>query len=230
MKSFLLSLLIAAPAVLVASSGQIDVDTIQKRDRPFAISHDAGVVVQAIYVDSSGRWSYLADDHFIREDEKTYMAAPVGEYLITTGQAKIINVIDDGNPDPKPKPDPKPEPEPPGPKPDPQPDPEPEPQPDVIRAEWVVFIEEIEDRTKYIEQSQMIRDAELWQFVQDLGIKIRVYDDDQPAAVPFVKVMQQEGVTGPAMILVEDASRYRVFPAPKTLVEAKQTIRGAIIR
>jgi hypothetical protein len=222
MKSFLLSLLIAAPAVLVASSGQIDVDTIQKRDRPFAISHDAGVIVQAIYVDSSGRWSYLADDHFIREDEKTYMAAPVGEYLITAGQAKIIKVIDDGNPDPKPKPEPEPEP--------PKPDPKPDPEPDGIRAEWAVWIEEIEDRTKHIDESQVMRDAETWEFVQSLGIKIRIYDDDQPIAAPFVKVMQQSGVQTPALILVESDKVYRVFPAPKTFADAEKTIRGAIIR
>jgi len=220
MKSFLLSLLIAAPAVLVASSGQIDVDTIQKRDRPFAISHDAGVVVQAIYVDSSGRWSYLADDHFIREDEKTYMAAPVGEYLITTGQAKIVKVIDEGQPDPKPEPEPEP----------PKPDPKPDPPPDGIRAEWAVWIEEIEDRTKHLEESQVMRDAETWEFVQSLGIKIRIYDDDQPIAAPFVKVMQQSGVQTPALILVESDKVYRVFPAPKTFADAEKTIRGAIIR
>jgi len=220
MKSFLLSLLIAAPAVLVASSGQIDVDTIQKRDRPFAISHDAGVVVQAIYVDSSGRWSYLADDHFIREDEKTYMAAPAGEYLITTGQAKIVKVIDEGQPDPKPEPEPEP----------PKPDPKPDPEPDGIRAEWAVWIEEIEDRTKHIDESQVMRDAETWEFVQSLGIKIRIYDDDQPIAAPFVKVMQQSGVQTPALILVESDKVYRVFPAPKTFADAEKTIRGAIIR
>lgn len=220
MKSFLLSLLIAAPAVLVASSGQIDVDTIQKRDRPFAISHDAGVVVQAIYVDSSGRWSYLADDHFIREDEKTYMAAPVGEYLITTGQAKIVKVIDEGQPDPKPEPEPEP----------PKPDPKPDPEPDGIRAEWAVWIEEIEDRTKHIDESQVMRDAETWEFVQSLGIKIRIYDDDQPIAAPFVKVMQQSGVQTPALILVESEQVYRVFPAPKSFAEVEKTIRGAIIR
>ena len=220
MKSFLLSLLIAAPAVLVASSGQIDVDTIQKRDRPFAISHDAGVVVQAIYVDSSGRWSYLADHHFIREDEKTYMAAPAGEYLITTGQAKIVKVIDEGQPDPKPEPEPEP----------PKPDPKPDPEPDGIRAEWAVWIEEIEDRTKHIEESQVMRDAETWEFVQSLGIKIRIYDDDQPIAAPFVKVMQQSGVQTPALILVESEQVYRVFPAPKSFAEVEKTIRGAIIR
>ena len=220
MKSFLLSLLIAAPAVLVASSGQIDVDTIQKRDRPFAISHDAGVVVQAIYVDSSGRWSYLADHHFIREDEKTYMAAPAGEYLITTGQAKIVKVIDEGQPDPKPEPEPEP----------PKPDPKPDPEPDGIRAEWAVWIEEIEDRTKHIDESQVMRDAETWEFVQSLGIKIRIYDDDQPIAAPFVKVMQQSGVQTPALILVESDKVYRVFPAPKTFADAEKTIRGAIIR
>ena len=220
MKSFLLSLLIAAPAVLVASSGQIDVDTIQKRDRPFAISHDAGVVVQAIYVDSSGRWSYLADDHFIREDEKTYMAAPAGEYLITTGQAKIVKVIDEGQPDPKPEPEPEP----------PKPDPKPDPEPDGIRAEWAVWIEEIEDRTKHIDESQVMRDAETWEFVQSLGIKIRIYDDDQPIAAPFVKVMQQSGVQTPALILVESEQVYRVFPAPKSFAEVEKTIRGAIIR
>jgi len=220
MKSFLLSLLIAAPAVLVASSGQIDVDTIQKRDRPFAISHDAGVVVQAIYVDSSGRWSYLADHHFIREDEKTYMAAPAGEYLITTGQAKIVKVIDEGQPDPKPEPEPEP----------PKPDPKPDPEPDGIRAEWAVWIEEIEDRTKHIDESQVMRDAETWEFVQSLGIKIRIYDDDQPIAAPFVKVMQQSGVQTPALILVESEQVYRVFPAPKSFAEVEKTIRGAIIR
>lgn len=223
MKSFLLSLLIAAPAVL-AVNGKIDVDTIQKRDRPFVITHDAGVAIQAIYVDSSGDWAYLADDHFIREESRTYMAAPVGEYLVTSGDAKIIKVIDEGNPNPDPKPKPEPEPEP------PKPDPKPDPEPDGIRAEWAVWIEEIEDRTKHIDESQVMRDAETWEFVQSLGIKIRIYDDDQPIAAPFVKVMQQSGVQTPALILVESDKVYRVFPAPKTFADAEKTIRGAIIR
>lgn len=210
-----------APLLMVAGDS-VRVDSIQKRDRPFKIEHESGSTIQAIYVDGDD-WAYLPEEHFIREDHVTYMAAPVGRYLITDGTAKIVNVIDEGRPRPEPKPDPRP---------DPGPDPDPNPDPDdqKLRLTFVVWIEEIQDRAKHPEETLVMQDAGLRRVVADLGAKSRTYDKDQPGASSFVEIAKAKRISLPALFLMEDENRYRVFPAPKSVDDAERVIRGAIIR
>lgn len=199
----------------------VDVAPVQKRDTPIVIKHEAGQTINAVFVDSVGAWKFLPDSHFMRGETQTVMAGPPGQYLITAGDSSIVQIIEEGQPDPpKPKPRPKP-------KPDPNPEPEPDPQPDGIRAEWLVFLEEQEERAQNPAKAQVITDAGFRQTLADIGLKVRVYDDDQEVAKPFLRVA---GTERPVMILVGDDGKTRVFAVPESIAQAEQLIRGAIIR
>lgn len=224
MKSFLFTLATIAPLML-AGGESVSVDAIQKRDRPFLIEHESGAQIKAIFVDASGEWAYLPDDHFIRTDTKTYMAAPVGRYLVTDGSATIVSIIEEGSPGPRPRPNP-------GPSPEPEPGPEPSPQPDdqKLRAKWVVFIEEIEQRNQFQMESNTMRDADLAELLDDLNISLRIYDDDQPQALRYIESAQKRNVALPCMFIIQDDQNYKVVEAPASVAEAESLIRGAIIR
>lgn len=218
---------------LPAGGEPVVVDAIQKRDRPFVIDHESGETIQAVFVNSSGDWSYLPDEHFIREDSRTFMAAPRGRYLIVTNRAKIIEIIDEGSPDPKPDPKPEPRPEPrPEPDPDPKPEPEPGPDPDdqKIRASWIVFVEENDDRANHQMESNTMRDSELWDLFDDLGVSWRIYDKDQAKAGKYLDSAKQRGVSLPAMFIIQDEKNYKVLKAPMSVPEAEKLIRENITR
>lgn len=216
MKHLLTVLMLATCSAAFA----VDASTVVKRDQPIVVDHESGQTINAIFGAVEGGvfvWKFLPEQHFIRGDVKTYFAAPPGEYIIVVGDSKVIKVIEEGTPDPQPDPRPRPE-----------PDPKPDPSPDGIRAEWVLFIEENTDRSKHPEASNTMRDKELVQTLAEIGLKYRVYDDDDPAAKGFLRLI---GDTRPAMIILGvNPSDYRVFPAPKSVEEAERTIRGAIIR
>lgn len=218
MKHLLTVLIVAVCTAAFA----VDTPTVVKRDQPVVIEHEVGQTINAIFGAVEGgsfTWKFLPEQHYIRTETKTYFAAPPGEYIIVVGNTQVIKIIEEGAPDPRPHPQPDP-------KPDPEPDPD--PQPDGIRAEWVLFIEEVSDRSKHPEASNTIRDADLVETIAEIGLKYRVYDDDDPAAKGFLRLI---GDIRPAMIILgKDPSQYRVFPAPKSVEEAEKTIRGAIVR
>lgn len=111
---------------------------------------------------------------------------------------------------------------------EPLPNPFPQPDGEQFVAEWVLWIEEIEDRTKYPEQTQAMQSSEMDSLIAEIGLKKRVYDDDQSEASAFLSIA---GDTRPAMIVLgKDPSQYKVFPAPSSVEEAETLIRGAIVR
>jgi len=207
-----------------AAFGQVTSPSISKVHRPLVIEHESGAKVQAIFAKVAGGavvWESLADEHFVRRGTETIMVAPVGEYVITTGDSKIVRIVSDGTPGPAP-PDPQPEP-----KPDPKPDPQPEPAPDKLNIKWVIWVEEQSDRSEHTEETQTMLDPELWSTIKDMGAQIRLYDDDQAGAAAFSKIADGKL---PAMILMESESRYIVFPAPKSSDEAEALIRRHAVR
>ena len=205
----------------------VEVEPIQKRDTPIVITHGEGETVNAVFVTPGGAWEFLADNHFRRGDTETIMAGPPGQYLVTTGDSSIINVIEEGRPDPDPQPRPDPTPDP-QPEPDPQPDPpDPEPGPAPILAKWLVFLEEQSERANNPQQTAVITSLALRESLIDRGIKVRVYDDDQPAAQPFAKVA---GTDRPAMILIEDSKNFRVFDVPDSVAAVEQIVMENTLR
>lgn len=210
--------ILAAVIALSSASFAVDVPNVVKRDKPIAIDHEAGEKINAIFGAVENGvfvWRYLPDDHFIREELRTFFAAPPGEYIVVIGESQIIKVIEEGRPEPRPDPKPKPE-------------PEPMPPPDGIRAEWLIWIEETEERTKHANQTFTMSDAGLMETISEIGLKKRVYDKDQPEAKEFIKLIDKPL---PALIILgEDPRNYRVFDAPETPEDAEKLIRGAIIR
>lgn len=207
-----------------AAFGQVTSPSISKVHRPLVIEHETGAKVQAIFakvVSGAVVWESLADEHFVRRDSETIMVAPVGEYVITTGDSKIVRIVSDGTPGPGP-PDPQPKPEP-----KPEPNPQPEPSPDKLNIKWVIWLEEQSDRSAHTDETQTMLDPELWSTIKDMGAQIRLYDDDQPNAAPFKKIAADKL---PAMILMEAEDRYLVFPAPKSSDEAEALIRRHAVR
>lgn len=201
----------------------VDAPTIAKRDQPIVVDHAEGETINAIFGSVEGGsfvWKFLPDAHFIRTETKTYLAAPPGEYIIIVGESRIIKVVEEGSPDPpKPKPDPKP---------DPRPDPKPDPQPDAIQAEWLIWIEEVQDRTKHLDQTSTMLSTQLRKTLDEIGLKVRVYDDDQPEALSYLRLV---GDKRPALIILGKVpGEYRVFDAPSSVEEAEKLIRRAIVR
>lgn len=219
MRGTVLAVLVGLCSVLHA----VEVEPVNKRDTPIVIGHEAGQKINAIFVDSDGSWRTLPDEHFRRGNTETIFSGPPGQYLITAGDSEIVKIVEDGKPEPKPHPEPKPDPEP---GPDPAPEP-PEPGPGPILATWVVWLEEQQEGGGNPDATDVMDDAGFRQSLDDKGIKVRVYDDDQPEARSFVRVA---GDIRPAMILVESPTAYRVFPAPKTVEEAERIIRETVVR
>ena len=212
-------------AIAGACAQAVDVAPVQKRDRPIVIKHESGETVNAIYGRvQAGKvvWEFLPDDHFHRGDTQTVMAGPIGEYIITTGDSAIVKVIEDGRPHPEPIPDPEPSPEPDPP--DPKPDP---PGPNPIKASWVIWVEEQEHRGQFPSETKVMLDLDKRAELNDRGLKVRIFDEDQPLGKPFASAA---GDVRPAMILLEDDKNFRVFKAPRTVEELEKIIRGNVIR
>lgn len=234
MRSVFVSFAITFAALVVPVAGEVEVASVVQRDTPTPIQHESGVTIQAIFgqinEDGSFTWEYLPDKHFIRQDTITYFAAPPGEYLIVSGEGRIIKIVEEGNPKPKPNPKPEPLPPDPEPEPDPKPDPKPEPKPDLLQAKWIIVLEETMDRSKFFEEASTVRDAEFTAFVSELGLSLRIYDPDQGNAAGYVDAAKARGVSLPCMFIYESEKKYKVVPAPKSVSEAEQLIRGSIIR
>jgi len=147
-------------AIGAAAFGQgISVSPINKVNRPFVVEHDAGAKVQAIFAAQSGGsvvWQSLPEEHFVRRETETIVAAPAGDYLITIGDSEIIKVIDES----KPRPDPAPGPDPVPPEPDPKPEPGPSPGP-VEGLVWVMVFEQTSDRSQNVDFAELMA-SEYW--------------------------------------------------------------------
>ncbi|MEM1224591.1 MAG: hypothetical protein AAGJ40_02780 [Planctomycetota bacterium] len=215
-----------AACVLLSIAGfavAVDVEPINKRDTPITIRHEAGEVIRAIFVDSSGEWKTLGDEHFRRGELETTFAAPPGQYLLTAGDSTIVRVVEEGKPTPPgPRPEPRPDPEP---EPDPQPDPEPNPNPPIL-AKWVIWVEEQSERSSHPDEVAVMMDPGLRESMEDRGLKVRVYDKDLSLGKKYANIAEDL----PAMFLVESADEYRSFPAPKTKDEAERIIRENVVR
>lgn len=201
----------------------VEAPSVAKRDRPVVINHPDGAEIQAIYARVTGGavvWEYLPDDHFVRTPTQTIFSAPPGDYLVTSGDSTILKVVEEGGPSPRPQPDP------PDPKPEPQPEPDPEPAPDQLRVQWAIWVEEIADRPQHPDATGVMVDAESRRLLTDRGISVRVYDDDQAEASPFVAVADEL----PALILMESEDRFLTFPAPTSRDELEQIVRRHAIR
>lgn len=215
---------LATPEVELADAAQITAPAIGRRDQPVKINHPAGATVQAIYVTRSGDWAFLPERHFVRSEKFTILAAPPSTYLVTTGDSTILKIVEDGEPNPQPGPEPEPEPKP-DPKPDPSPGPEPGPAP--VVAEWAVWIEEQQERAKHVDETAVMTDAAVRRDLEDRGLKVRIYDDDQPEAEPLVS--QTKGVR-PAFLLLDVSGKTRCFPAPKSREALEKIIRENVVR
>lgn len=192
------------------AESKVDAPSIGKRDQPIRINHPAGAKVQAIYV-AGGVWSYLAEGHFQRFDTHTVFAAPPGDYLITTGDSRILKVVDGGGPQPNP---------PPGPGPEPPPGPEPKPEPK-LKVKWAVWVYQQEDAAKQIEQTNTRLSIETRNYLTSRKIRMSAYDADQAAAKAFKAV----SASLPSVVFVEDSHKYEVREAPATLEELKAMVK-----
>jgi hypothetical protein len=192
----------------------VSVGPLQKRDTPVVIEHKAGDVVNAVFVDADGQWKFLADKHFERSESRTIFAAPPGQYLLTTGDSKIVQIVEESQPHPKPSPDP------PGPNP-PNPDPNPAPSPG-LKINWAVWVYEQTDSVDQIEQTNVRQSIETRNYLAARGIRLAAYDDEQDAAraEQFRSVLSKL----PGIVLVQDAANFRAFEAPKTLDELKKIV------
>jgi len=222
--------LILTVALAACAAGQdslLVVQTVQQRDTPFEVKHPSGVQIKAIFAaaskDGSVIWSYLPEKHFLRGEEATIVAAPPGEYLITAGGSQIIKVIEEGAPEPPPGPSPGPQPNPVPP--DPQPKPKPKPDEQKIEVDWAMWVHESSERLVNTSETSTMYSAELIGWLEEMKIKRRVFDKDLtgPSADPWIK---QAGDKLPRLILLqEDPQKALMFPAPKTVQEAKELIK-----
>lgn len=223
---FRVALICLLCSTCLADPPALNLPAIIKRDRPVVVEHSPGVKISAIFgavEHGSFVWKMLPEEHFFRGETKTFFAAPPGEYIVITGDSKIVKVVEEGSPAPGPKPNPEPKPEP-----EPEPKPEPEPEPNAIQAEWVIWIEEVQDRAQFIEQTSAMLSPETKSRLQSMGLKVRVYDDDQPEAKGFLKWI---GDKRPALIILgKDPKEFRVFDAPKSVADAEALVRKAILR
>jgi hypothetical protein len=220
LKCIAFCLLLAGTAV---SQDSVSAPSVAKRDKPIKINHPSGAKVQAIYARTESGvvvWSFLADEHFERADTYTVFAAPPGDYLITTGDSTILKIVEEGGPQPKPNPRPEPGPDPP--KPEPEPEPKPAPK---IKINWAVWIYEQTDAVDQLDQTNVRQSIETRQYLESQGIKLAAYDDDQDAAKagPFREVADKL----PALVLMQDASKFSVHEAPSSLHELKELIAEA---
>lgn len=171
MARFLVLVLIGLVSSAIAET-TITVPSIVKVDRPFVVEHAEGAEVQAIFA-VAGRggivWQSLGDEHFIRRETETIIAAPAGDYLITTGESQIVKIVDEAKPEPGPQPEPVP----------PTPDPEPQPLDGLV---WVMIFEQTTDRTKYPDFAELMVSG----YWADLDAKDDFeavsYDIDSPGA------------------------------------------------
>jgi len=208
---------------IVSVNNRVDAPSVGKRDRPIKINHPEGAKVQAIFANTDGgvvKWSFLPEEHFERTPNFTIFVAPPGDFLITTGDSTILRIVEEMQPQPRPgpQPDPRPEPRPDPPAPEPQPTPGPQ-----GRVAWAVWVYEQADSPNEIPQTNTRLSVETRRYLDSLGIKMAAYDDDQDAvkAKPFRDAAK--GV--PSLVLMQDATRYTVFPAPKSLDELKRFVR-----
>lgn len=204
--------------------GLVEAPSISKRDQPIKINHPEGAKIQAIYALVAGEkveWLFLPEDHFVRGETHTILAAPPGDYLVTAGDSTIIKVVEQGDPGPQPRPKPNPKPDPPG------PNPEPEPPPDQLRVEWAIWVEEISERMKHLQATSTMMDLNARRSLTDRGIDVRLYDDDQSEAEPFLSITEGRR---PALVLMQDSENYLVFDAPKSPEELETLIRRHAIR
>jgi len=223
-------LLLAASAALTGYSQDTLTETqrvqspsLVKRDRPIKVNHPEGAKIQAIFANVSQgvvSWSYLPEDHFERTPTFTIFVAPPGDYFITTGDSTIIKIVEEGGPGPRP--DPKPDPPPPDPKPDPKPDPNPQPSPK-LKVNWAVWIYEQSDAMTHIAQTNTRLSIETRRYLESRGIKMAGYDDEQDAAQ--AKPFREAAGKLPSLVLMQDASKYVVRPAPSSVEELKKIMK-----
>lgn len=218
---------VAVPQETLADRAFVQPPSVVKRDRPLKINHPAGTKIQAIFANAEQgvvSWVYLSEDHFERSSTFTIFVAPPGDYLITTGESTIVKVIEEGRPDPRPEPKPEPKPVPPTPEPKPDPNPTPNPQPSPkMKIDWAVWIYEQTDAVDQLSQTNTRLSIETRKFLESRGIKMAAYDDDQDSAKakPFLEAAGNL----PALILMQDANKYVVRKAPKSVDELKAMIK-----
>ena len=224
------TLLLVAATLAWSPALAVDVEPIAKEHRPIVVTHDPGATINVLFW-KDGAPTLLSEDHIVRMDDKTIWTAPAGVYAVIRQGSAVVTVNREGSPgpgpgpDPKPEPEPNPEPDPPDPDPGPEPDPEPTPG---ILATWAIFVEERRDRAEHAEAIAVLNHPRFRESLEDRGIRLRVFDDDEAAARPFVAVA---GERRPALILMtEDGSTHRVFDAPKSLDEAETLIRENVVR
>lgn len=175
MARFLVLVLISLVSSAIGGD-TISVPSVVKTDRPFVVEHASGAEVQAIFAVATADgivWQSLADEHFIRRDAETIIAAPAGDYLITTGESQIVKVV--GESEPKPKPDPVP------PTPGPEPEPTPGPQP-LDGLVWVMVFEQTTDRTQYPDFAGLMTSGYWADLDAKNDFEAVSYDIDSPGA------------------------------------------------
>lgn len=207
---------------VVSVNNRVDAPSVGKRDRPIRINHPEGAKIQAIYANTDQgivKWAFLPEEHFERTPTFTIFVAPPGDFLITTGDSTILRIVEEFQPAPRPQPTPPPRPEPPAP--DPQPNPNPQPN---SKINWAVWVYEQSDTINQVAETNTRLSAETRRYLESRGIRLAAYDDDQDAAK--AKPFKDAAKTLPAIVLMEDETKYSVHPAPKSLDELKKLVEG----
>ena len=62
----------------------LEIDPNHQRDKPIHVKHDAGVVVKVMFIRGE-TFQILPEDHFVRLDRDTVIAAPPGSYAAVGG-------------------------------------------------------------------------------------------------------------------------------------------------
>lgn len=108
----------------------------------------------------------------------------------------------------------------PGPNPDPGPGPNPDPDPKPGGPYWIIILEETGQRTA--DTGVILADKAFWKSVTADGSELRVYDDDEPKAAPFVAITDAR----PALIVTtKNGTVVAVKPLPKTTAEIKEILK-----
>lgn len=89
---------------------------------------------------------------------------------------------------------------------------------------WVVFIEETDERNKHPEMALLYQDWQWRQSLDERGIKVRFYDDDQPEAAGYKKYTP----TLPAVVFIRpngDVPKIAAVPKTDTKKQIENMIR-----
>lgn len=105
----------------------------------------------------------------------------------------------------------------------PNPGPGPNPNPDPPKPGgpyWIIVLEETGDRTA--DTSKILNDKKFWEGIESDGSELRVYDDDDKSAAPFVAITQER----PALIVMTKSGNLVAVKAlPKTTDEIKAVLK-----